>query len=201
MTGHITIATRSHLSFRGTRPPQHHRKRGHTSAFARLLRRIQTGMTTDADMWRVLSLRSRLIRAEAERDAMREGVEELRARLEIERDVAYVLAEQCDFWREQTQKRDLEVVHLGAKLLSWETWEHDWVFGGDAPWPGHTGVTDPRETLDEMIRVAFGYPCDTVAEMQQEIGWLRAKLRQRETPVEYEDMPWAPGYVDGCMDG
>ena len=163
----------THRTLVGTFPPQHLRKRGQRTAFARLLRRIQMGTTTDADMWRVLSLRSRLIRAEAERDALREGVEELRAC--HDQHYADMLA------------LGAENERLRGELSAWEAWEHAWVFGGEVPWPGHSGVTDPRETLDEMIRVAFGYPCDSVAEMQQEIGRLRAYLGA------YEDFVWGEG--------
>ena len=43
---------------------------------------------------------------------------------------------------------------LRAKLAAWDAWEHAWVFGGDAVYPGSPGVTDPRETLDALVRMA-----------------------------------------------
>ena len=45
---------------------------------------------------------------------------------------------------------------LRAKLAAWDAWEHAWVFGGDAEYPGSPGVTDPRETLDTLERLALG---------------------------------------------
>jgi len=51
---------------------------------------------------------------------------------------------------------DLDVClgRLVAKLDAWDAWEHAWVFGGDAVYPGSPGVTDPRETLDALVRMA-----------------------------------------------
>jgi len=53
---------------------------------------------------------------------------------------------------------DLDVClgHLVAKLAAWDAWEHAWVFGGDAAYPGRAGVTDPRETLDDLERALQG---------------------------------------------
>ena len=49
---------------------------------------------------------------------------------------------------------------LRAKLAAWDAWEHAWVFGGDAAYPGKAGVTDPRETLDALERLALGVPVE-----------------------------------------
>ena len=57
------------------RPPQHLRLPPRAvSSLCSLLRRIRRGMTTERDAWRVLSLVSRLDRAEGELRVMREGV-------------------------------------------------------------------------------------------------------------------------------
>jgi len=82
------------------------------------------------------------------------------------------------------------VRELQARVNAWNRWEHDWVFGGNAPWPGLSGVTDPRETLDEMIRIAFGYPCDSVADMQSEIAGLRTECEfwREQTRKRDEEM-------------
>ncbi|HUW11115.1 MAG TPA: hypothetical protein VM537_15405 [Anaerolineae bacterium] len=47
---------------------------------------------------------------------------------------------------------------LRAHVAAWKRWEHAWVFGGDAKYPGSPGVTDPRETLDALERLALGVP-------------------------------------------
>ena len=51
---------------------------------------------------------------------------------------------------------DQYIRELRDKLAAWDAWEHAWVFGGDAPYPGKMGVTDPRETLDALERLALG---------------------------------------------
>jgi len=68
------------------RPPQHLRipPRGCPS-LALLLWRIRSGMTTEQDGWRLLSLVSRLTRAEAERDALREYADVIVAQCETYR--------------------------------------------------------------------------------------------------------------------
>ena len=49
-----------------------------------------------------------------------------------------------------------ENADLRAKLAAWDRWEHAWVFGGDAAYPGRAGVTDPRETVDDLERALQG---------------------------------------------
>lgn len=55
-----------------------------------------------------------------------------------------------------------ENARLCAKLTAWATWEHAWVFGGEVPYPGNPGVTDPRETLDALERLALGVSIEEV---------------------------------------
>jgi len=59
---------------------------------------------------------------------------------------------------EQGDKLYKENAQLRAKLAAWDRWEHAWVFGGDVAYPGKAGVTDPRETLDALERLALGVP-------------------------------------------
>ena len=121
------------------KPPQHHRKRGHMPQLWRVLRRVSRGMTThtDADwlLWEIITLRSRLDRAEGELKGMRRAIES---------------------WHEEERLWHGFNEQLEEKLAAWDRWEHAWVFGGDAPYPGKTGVTDPRETLDALERLALG---------------------------------------------
>jgi len=71
-------------------PPQHHRKRGHMPQLWRILRRVSRGMTTHADadrlLWEIITLRSRIDRAEGELKGMRENVGGLQADLAATRD-------------------------------------------------------------------------------------------------------------------
>ena len=75
-------------------PPQHRRKRGHTLRLWRILRRVSRGMTTHADadwlLWEILTLRSRLDRAEGELKGMVENVD--------------ALHRECAFWRDRYQR-------------------------------------------------------------------------------------------------
>ena len=75
-------------------PPQHHRKRGHMPQLWRILRRVSRGMTThtDADwlLWEIITLRSRLDRAEGELKGMREQADNMHR--------------ECAFWRDQYQR-------------------------------------------------------------------------------------------------
>ena len=61
-----------------------------------------------------------------------------------------------DRLRKQLHICEAENTQLCAKLAAWDRWEHAWVFGGDAAYPGKTGVTDLRETLDALERLALG---------------------------------------------
>jgi len=76
------------------RPPQHHRKRGHMPQLWRILRRVSRGMTTHADadrlLWEIITLRSRLDRAEGELKGMVEQVNNIHR--------------ECAFWRDQYQR-------------------------------------------------------------------------------------------------
>ena len=135
------------------KPPQHRRKRGHVPQLWRILRRVSRGMTThtDADwlLWEIITLRSRLDRAEGETKGMREGTERLKRE--------YKTLQSChaQHYADLLTEAD-EVARLRAKLAAWDAWEHAWVFGGDAAYPGKAGVTDPRETLDALERLALG---------------------------------------------
>jgi len=84
------------------KPPQHHRKRGHMPQLWRILRRVSRGMTTHADadwlLWEILTLRSRLDRAEGELKGMRENVDAL----QLDRDFWCKAAWECDAAREQS---------------------------------------------------------------------------------------------------
>jgi len=55
---------------------------------------------------------------------------------------------------------DLDVClgRLVAKLDAWDRWEHSWIFGDEAPWPGHSGTQDPRVELEELLRLVMGVP-------------------------------------------
>ena len=76
------------------RPPQHRRKRGHMPQLWRILRRVSRGMTTRADadwlLWEIITLRSRLDRAEGELKGMREQADNMHR--------------ECAFWRDQYQR-------------------------------------------------------------------------------------------------
>jgi len=76
------------------KPPQHRRKRGHVPQLWRILRRVSRGMTThtDADrlLWEIITLRSRLDRAEGELKGMVEQADNMHR--------------ECAFWRDQYQR-------------------------------------------------------------------------------------------------
>jgi len=116
------------------RPPQHFHYRGAPS-LAMLVQRVRSGLTTERDAWRVLELMSKLDRAEGALHGTQAAIEVWRT--------------ERDFWREQAERNLWEV-------QAWRRWEHAWVFGGDVPYPGRPGVTDPRETLDALERLALG---------------------------------------------
>jgi len=84
MTGRMSWGRRRTVSLRGVRPEQHRRKRGHVSLFGKLIERICRGTTTQADAWHVLSLHSRMIRAEAERDVLRATIRQMEEGMERE---------------------------------------------------------------------------------------------------------------------
>jgi hypothetical protein len=83
-------------------PSQHLRipPRGCPS-LALLVWRIRSGYTTDRDAWRVLSMASRMDRAEGELKGMREGVARLRR--------------ECIFWRTRYKQ--------AAEKLGPDSWE------------------------------------------------------------------------------
>ncbi|HUW09279.1 MAG TPA: hypothetical protein VM537_06080 [Anaerolineae bacterium] len=49
-----------------------------------------------------------------------------------------------------------DITQDALKAAGWHRWEHAWVFGGDAAYPGRAGVTDPRETVDDLERALQG---------------------------------------------
>ena len=130
------------------KPPQHHRKRGYRKTLASVLRHVEAGRCGyDDALWlfyHIAGLRSRLGCAEGELKGMRENVDAL----QLDR----------DFWCKATWECDAAREQLEEKLAAWDRWEHAWVFGGDAVYPGKAGVTDPRETLDALERLALGVP-------------------------------------------
>ena len=90
------------------KPPQHHRKRGHMPQLWRVLRRVSRGMTThtDADwlLWEIITLRSRLDRAEGELKGMRENVGALKR--------------ECHYWKHQFGEWDRELEEARADLAA-----------------------------------------------------------------------------------
>ena len=135
--------------------PRHHRKRGYRKTLASVLRHVEAGRCGyDDALWlfyHIAGLRSRLDRAEGELKGMREGTERLKRE--------YKTLQSChaQHYADLLTEAD-EVARLRAKLAAWDAWEHAWVFGGDAAYPGKAGVTDPRETLDALERLALGVP-------------------------------------------
>ena len=89
-------------------PPQHHRKRGHMPQLWRILRRVSRGMTTRADadwlLWEIITLRSRLDRAEGELKGMRENVGALKR--------------ECHYWKHQFGEWDRELEEARADLAA-----------------------------------------------------------------------------------
>jgi len=123
------------------RPPQHHGKRGYRKTLASVLRHVEAARCGyDDALWlfyHIAGLRSRLDRAEGELQGMWLGVQ---------------------MWTAANDMLQAEKASLCAKLAAWDRWEHAWVFGGDEVYPGKAGVTDPRETLDALERLALGVP-------------------------------------------
>ena len=130
------------------KPPQHHRKRGYCKTLASVLRHVEAARCGYDDaswlFYHIAGLRSRLDRAEGELKWMRENMG--------------VLKRDRHYWKHQFGEWDRELEEARAKLAAWDAWEHAWVFGGDAAYPGKAGVTDPRETLDALERLALGVP-------------------------------------------
>lgn len=50
------------------------------------------------------------------------------------------------------------IAELRAEVKAWKAWEHSWIFGDDAPWPGQSGTVDPRGTVDTLLRLALDVP-------------------------------------------
>ena len=65
-----------------------------------------------------------------------------------------------DRLRKQLHVCQTDNAQLHAKLTAWDRWEHSWIFGDEAPWPGHSGTQDPRVELEEMLRLVMGVPSD-----------------------------------------
>ena len=97
------------------------------------------GADDEADQpdWHIIQLQSRLDRAEGEMKGMCRAIES---------------------WREEERLWHSFNEQLEEKLAAWDRWEHAWVFGGDAAYPGKAGVTDPREILNALERLALGVP-------------------------------------------
>ena len=125
------------------KPPQHHRKRGYCKTLASVLRHVEVARCGYDDaswlFYHIAGLRSRLDRAEGELKGMRRAIESWR--------------EEERLWHSLNEQQE-------EKLAAWDRWEHAWVFGGDAAYPGKAGVTDPRETLDALERLALGVPIE-----------------------------------------
>ena len=112
-------------------PPQHHRKRGYRKTLASVLRHVEAACGYDDASWLYYHIA-----------ALRQQANLHRKDNEL---MLRVLA-----------KERQKVCDLRDKLAAWDAWEHAWVFGGDAEYPGKAGVTDPRETLDALERLALG---------------------------------------------
>jgi len=117
-------------------------------ALQAVLDRVRSGTTTvdDADWlhWHIIGLQSRIDCAEGELKGMRD-------QLQSQLVSAFGKLEDLEI---ALRRAEAEAKGLRAKLAAWDAWEHAWVFGGEAEYPGSPGVTDPRETLDALVRMA-----------------------------------------------
>jgi len=123
-----------------------------------VLARVRSGTTTvdDADWlhWHIIGLQSRIDCAEGELKGVRESVGTLKHELEDALAQANLHRKDNELMLRVLAKERQKVCDLRDKLAAWDAWEHAWVFGGDAEYPGSPGVTDPRETLDALVRMA-----------------------------------------------
>ena len=116
------------------KPPQHRRKRGQPTYLLDVIDRMREGTTTWNDG-----------------DWMLRYISDLRRQAGVHR-------KDNELMLRVLSKERQELWDLRDKLAAWDAWEHAWVFGGDAAYPGKAGVTDPRETLDALERLALGVP-------------------------------------------
>jgi len=100
------------------RPPQRVVKRGIDADYMLLLR-ISQGRTTLMDAFTVAEIMNRLARAEGELKGNIEGNRSMRT--------------ECEFWREQTRRRDEEMARLSGRLLQYE--QFVWADGALPPGP------------------------------------------------------------------